>query len=233
MFNGDFVDRGSFSVECIFTLFAFKLLYPNHFFLARGNHESINMNQMYGFEGEVKSKYTQQMFNLFTEIFNHLPLSHCINSKVLVMHGGLFSKDDVTLDDIRKIDRNRQPPEDGLMCDLMWSDPQYANGRSESKRGVGIQFGPDITKAFLAKNQLDYIVRSHEVKADGYEVMHDGKCITVFSAPNYCDSCGNKGALINLKGNDLTPKLVTYEAVPHPNVKPMAYANNFSLFGLA
>ena len=58
------------------------------------------------------------------------------------MHGGLFSKDGVTLDDIRKIDRNRQPPEDGLMCELMWSDPQYANGWSESKRGVGTQFGP-------------------------------------------------------------------------------------------
>ena len=58
------------------------------------------------------------------------------------MHGGLFSKDNVTLDDIRKIERNRQPPEDGLMCELMWSDPQYPNGRSESKRGVGVQFGP-------------------------------------------------------------------------------------------
>ena len=50
----------------------------------------------------------------------------------------------------------------------------------------------DVTKAFLAKNNLEYVVRSHEVKADGYEVMHDGKCITVFSAPNYCDSCGKK-----------------------------------------
>jgi len=108
----------------------------------QGNHESINMNQMYGFEGEVKSKYSNQMFGLFTEIFNVLPLCHLINSKILVMHGGLFSKDDVTLDDIRAIDRNRQPPEDGLMCDLMWSDPQYQNGRSQSKRGVGIQFGP-------------------------------------------------------------------------------------------
>ena len=232
LFNGDFVDRGSFSIEVIFTLFTFKLLYPDHFYLARGNHESINMNQMYGFEGEVKSKYSQQMFGLFTEIFNLLPLCHCINEKILVMHGGLFSKDDVTLDDIRAIDRNRQPPEDGLMCDLMWSDPQYLMGRSQSKRGVGIQFGPDITNAFLKKNNLEYVVRSHEVKAEGYEEAHGGKCITVFSAPNYCDSMGNKGAFINIKGNDLTPKFVTYEAVEHPKIKPMAYANSFSLFGL-
>lgn len=231
LFNGDYVDRGSFSVEVIILMFSYKLLYPNHFFMARGNHESINMNQMYGFEGEVKSKYSIQMFNLFTEIFNSLPLSHLINEKVIVMHGGLFSKDDVVLKDIKAIERKRQPPEDGLMCDLMWSDPQYTNGRSESKRGVGIQFGPDVTKAFLKKNNLDYVIRSHEVKQEGYEIMHDGKCITVFSAPNYCDSMGNKGAFINITGEDLSPKFVTYEAVEHPKIKPMAYAGGYqSLF---
>lgn len=230
LFNGDFVDRGSFSVECIFTLFGFKLLYPDHFYMSRGNHESQTMNQMYGFEGEVKTKYTAQMSEFFTEIYNWLPLAHCINKKILVMHGGLFSKDGVTLDDIRSIERNRQPPEEGLMCELLWSDPQISYGRAPSKRGVGVQFGPDVTKEFLATNNLDYIVRSHEVKNDGYEIAHDGKCITVFSAPNYCDTMGNKGAFITLNGKDLKPKFVTYEAVPHPNVKPMAYAN--ALFNL-
>ncbi len=92
LFNGDFVDRGSFSVECIFVLFGFKLLYPDKFFMSRGNHESENMNKMYGFEGEVKAKYSAQMADLFTEVYNWLPLAHCINKKVLVMHGGLFSK---------------------------------------------------------------------------------------------------------------------------------------------
>ncbi|XP_060555643.1 serine/threonine-protein phosphatase 5-like [Ruditapes philippinarum] len=213
LFNGDFVDRGSFSVECIFTLFSLKLLYPNHFFMARGNHESFTMNQMYGFEGEVKEKYTSKMADLFTEVFNWLPLSHCINNKILVMHGGLFKDENVTLDDIRKYDRNRQPPEDGVMCELLWSDPQPQCGRSQSKRGVGTQFGPDVTKRFLQKNKLDYVIRSHEVKNDGYEVAHDGKCITVFSAPNYCDTMGNKGAFITLKGEDLTPKFTSFEAV--------------------
>lgn len=71
------------------------------------------------------------------------------------------------------------------MCDLLWSDPQNVTGRSPSKRGVGIQFGPNVTQAFLQRNNLDYIIRSHEVKDQGYEVSHDGKCVTVFSAPNY------------------------------------------------
>lgn len=101
------------------------------------------------------------------------------------MHGGLFSRDDVTLQEIREIDRNRQPPDEGLMCELLWSDPQPQMGRAPSKRGVGVQFGPDVTQNFLRINSLDYIVRSHEVKNEGYEVGHDGKCITVFSAPNY------------------------------------------------
>ena len=107
-------------------------------------------------------------------------------------------------------------------------------GRSPSKRGVGCQFGPDVTQNFLDTNGMDYVVRSHEVKDEGYEVCHDGKCITVFSAPNYCDSMGNKGAFITLKGSTtqkMEPKFTTYEAVPHPNVKPMAYANSLlSLF---
>ncbi|KAF9806880.1 hypothetical protein SFRURICE_005837 [Spodoptera frugiperda] len=227
LFNGDFVDRGSFSVECIFTLFSFKLLYPNHFYMSRGNHETLDMNRMYGFRGEVSSKYTSQMADLFTEVYNWLPLAHCINGRVLVMHGGLFSKDDVTLDDIRKVDRNKQPPEDGIMCELLWSDPQPMLGRAPSKRGVGCQFGPDVTNTFLQRNGLDYVIRSHEVKNDGYEIAHDGKCITVFSAPNYCDTMGNLGAFITMNGKDLKPNFTTYEAVPHPDVKPMAYANSF------
>uniref|UniRef100_A0AAR2L070 Serine/threonine-protein phosphatase n=1 Tax=Pygocentrus nattereri TaxID=42514 RepID=A0AAR2L070_PYGNA len=232
LFNGDFVDRGSFSVEVILTLFGFKLLYPDYFHLLRGNHETDNMNQMYGFEGEVKAKYTAQMFQLFSEVFQWLPLAQCINSKVLVMHGGLFSEDGVTLDDLRKIDRNRQPPDSGPMCDLLWSDPQPQNGRSISKRGVSCQFGPDVTQRFLEQNKLQYIVRSHEVKAEGYEVTHSGKCITVFSAPNYCDQMGNKGAYIHLRGSDLKPEFHQFTAVPHPNVKPMAYANSLLQLGM-
>jgi len=153
--------------------------------LIEGNHESINMNQMYGFTGEVTAKYTSAMADIFTQVFNWLPLCHCINQKILVMHGGLFSNDNVTLDNIRRIERNCQPPEEGLMCELLWSDPQQWAGRGPSKRGVGIQFGPDVTETFCQNNNLDYIIRSHEVKDMGYEVAHNGKCITVFSAPNY------------------------------------------------
>lgn len=235
LFNGDFVDRGSFSFEVVMTLFAMKLVYPQHVHLLRGNHESKNMNKIYGFEGEVKHKYDETVMQLFTEVFNWLPLAAVIENKVIVVHGGLFSEECVSLDDIAKIDRNREPPESGLMSDLMWSDPQPFMGRGPSKRGIGLSFGPDITKSFLEYNKLgesvcawcrcaviialticlclaDLLVRSHEVKDEGYLVEHDGKCITVFSAPNYCDQMGNKGAFIRFE-KDMKPRFTQFVAV--------------------
>ena len=151
------------------------------------------MNQMYGFEGEVKSKYSSQMWDLFTELFNRLPLGHLVESRVMVMHGGLFSRDGVTLRELVEIDRNRQPPEEGarstltpshshphtvtltssyshhhshtrthsgLMCDLLWSEPQFLPGRGPSKRGVGVQFGPNVTDEFCSRNGIGTEYRS-------------------------------------------------------------------------
>ncbi|KAG2442081.1 hypothetical protein HYH02_009872 [Chlamydomonas schloesseri] len=227
LFNGDFVDRGSFSCEVIFSLLAFKLLYPDHMHLTRGNHESKSMNKVYGFDGEVKAKYNGTMVDCFRELFCALPLSYCLNGRVLVLHGGLFSNDGVTLDDLRKVDRFREPPEDGIMCDALWADPSPLPGRTPSKRGVGLSFGRDVTRSFLDANGLDLLVRSHEVKEEGYEVEHDGRLITVFSAPNYCDQMGNKGAFVRFNGNDMVPHFTTFSAVPHPDVKPMAYANSY------
>jgi hypothetical protein len=80
----------------------------------------------------------------------------------------------------------------GLMCELLWSDPQAHNGRAPSKRGVGLSFGPDVTSRFLKHNNLELIVRSHEVKEEGYELQPDGQLVTIFSAPNYCDRYGTR-----------------------------------------
>uniref|UniRef100_A0A6G1SFD1 protein-serine/threonine phosphatase n=1 Tax=Aceria tosichella TaxID=561515 RepID=A0A6G1SFD1_9ACAR len=235
LFNGDIVDRGSFSIECILLLLSFKILYPKHFYISRGNHETHTMNQMYGFEGECKHKYSAQIYEFFTQVFQVLPLAHCLTGlnengtpakRVLVMHGGLFSQDNVKLDDIRKIDRNKQPPNDGLMCEILWSDPMLVDGRVVSKRGIAIAFGPDVTKEFCENNNLDYIIRSHEVKQLGYEVAHGGQCITVFSAPNYCDTMGNQGAIVRLEAPSLRPDFLRFDAVSHPDMKPMAYANH-------
>jgi serine/threonine-protein phosphatase 5 len=234
VFNGDFVDRGSFSIEVILILFAWKLFCPTAVNLSRGNHETRNMNKLYGFEGEVTKKYDEDLYNLFCEAFCLLPLCHCINSKIFIVHGGLFSRDGVTLDEVRKINRDCEPPDEGLMTELLWSDPQPGLGRTPSKRGVGVAFGRDVTENFLKTNDLKLVIRSHEMKEEGYEIEHGGKLITVFSAPNYCDQMGNKGAFIKLQGKTLVPEFQTFEAVPHPNVKAMRYANPMlgQLFGM-
>ena len=229
LFNGDFVDRGSWSVEVILTLLAFKVLYPDGIHLHRGNHETKGMNSVYGFDGEVRAKLNDTASKLFTELFCCLPLGGVLGGKVFVVHGGLFSKDEVQLADLKAINRFREPPEEGPFCEMLWSDPAPTPGRSPSKRGVGVAFGEDVTRRFLEANGLELLVRSHEVKEEGFEADHGGCCITVFSAPNYCDQMGNKGAFIRFE-SDMVPRMTSFSAVPHPPLRPMAYASSFMNF---
>ncbi len=139
-------------------------------------------------------------YQLFCFTFCHLPLCHVLADEVFIVHGGLFSKDNVKLSDIEGEDRIREPPEAGLLVDMLWSDPHPApSGRFPSKRGVGCQFGASVTKNFLEGNNLSMVVRSHEMKENGYEIEHNGRLMTIFSAPNYCDQMKNQGAFIRYK----------------------------------
>lgn len=224
LFNGDFVDRGSFSVEVILTLLAFKAWDPNAVHLTRGNHESKSMNTIYGFYGEVRAKLGQTAVELFRELFCALPLAYVLDGRVLVVHGGIPTCQGGDLPSLRKLNRTREPPDEGPMCEMLWNDPQDEPGTTPNKRGVGVAFGPDVTKRYLQENGLELVVRSHEVKDEGYEVTHDGYCCTIFSAPNYCDQAGNKGAFIRFEGGIMAPQFVQFDAAPHPHVRPMQYA---------
>lgn len=252
LFNGDFVDRGSWSCEVALYFYVLKILYPKSIYINRGNHETNDMNKTYGFTDECEAKYLKKVFEAFAESFGALPLATLINSSYLVMHGGLFSNDQVTIDDIRTISRfpasgSLQPAREGLAMELLWTDPQTENGRSPSKRGLGIQFGPDITERFCLNNKIRKVLRSHEVRMGGVEVEHNGRLITVFSAPNYCDATGNLGGVVHITENTSYDKskddgegyresdekncpwtltTETFEAVPHPDMKPMAYSKS-------
>ena len=147
-------------------------------------------------------------------------------------HGGLFAKDGVTLDDIRKTPRFKEPPEEGIMCECLWSDPCDMDGRHPSKRGVGVLFGPDVSQRFCEENKIDLVVRSHEVKNEGFEFQKGGRVLTVFSAPNYCDQMGNKGAFVRFRGDEMKPKTTTFAHVEHPKVPVMAYASPFMNMGM-
>jgi len=226
LFNGDFVDRGSWGLEVFMTLLGWYLHDPKCMYLTRGNHETKSMNELYGFEGEVKHKVGANAFSIFTTVFQSLPVAYVINERVMVMHGGLPMVDGVLLDDIRKLNRSCEPGEQGTLTDLLWADPQDENGRGMSKRGTSMQFGPDVTEQFCKQNGLDYIIRSHEVKEKGWERAHNGKCWTIFSAPNYCDQRGNDGAYLTIRPDaNLVPVPTEFKAVSHPPCQPMMYAN--------
>ena len=217
LFNGDMIDRGQFGIEVITTLIAFKILYPNHLFLNRGNHEDVEMNKRYGFQLEVVlDKYDADVFDCFCEFYKFLPLGYVLSNKILVIHGGLFSREGVTISELKKIDRYIDVQYDNnSMCELLWSDPRDIKGWTPSDRGAGVYFGKDVTEKFLSENNLNLLIRSHEVKMEGYDIQHDGKVITLFSAPNYYDFEGNKAAIIKFDTR-LEPIFIQFDAVPHP-----------------
>uniref|UniRef100_A0A9J7XXB8 Serine/threonine-protein phosphatase n=1 Tax=Cyprinus carpio carpio TaxID=630221 RepID=A0A9J7XXB8_CYPCA len=124
LFMGDFVDRGFYSVETFLLLLALKVRYPDRITLIRGNHESRQITQVYGFYDECLRKYgSVTVWRYCTEIFDYLSLSAIVDGKIFCVHGGL-SPSIQTLDQIRTIDRKQEVPHDGPMCDLLWSDPE-------------------------------------------------------------------------------------------------------------
>ena len=198
LFLGDYVDRGKYSIETISLLLAYKIKYPENFFLLRGNHESASINRIYGFYDECKRRYNIKLWKIFTECFNCFPVAALIDERILCMHGGL-SPDLNNLEQINKIMRPTDVPDNGLLCDLLWSDPDKdINGWGENERGVSFTFGPDIVTAFLKKHDLDLICRAHQVVEDGYEFFAKRQLVTVFSAPNYAGEFDNAAAMMNV-----------------------------------
>ncbi|KMZ69486.1 Serine/threonine-protein phosphatase PP1 [Zostera marina] len=198
LFLGDYVDRGKQSLETICLLLAYKVKYPENFFLLRGNHESASINRIYGFYDECKRRFNQKLWKVFTDCFNCLPVAALIDDKILCMHGGL-SPELVSLDQIKTLPRPCDVPDTGLLCDLLWSDPdKNVPGWGMSDRGVSFTFGADKVKEFLEKHDLDIICRAHQVVEDGYEFFADRQLVTIFSAPNYCGEFDNAGAMMSV-----------------------------------
>eukprot|EP01123_Difflugia_compressa_P013861 TRINITY_DN670_c0_g1_i1.p1 TRINITY_DN670_c0_g1~~TRINITY_DN670_c0_g1_i1.p1 ORF type:complete len:300 (-),score=60.01 TRINITY_DN670_c0_g1_i1:218-1117(-) len=198
LFLGDYVDRGPNGMETICLLLAYKIKYPENFFMLRGNHECSSINRIYGFYEECKTRYSLKIWKLFNDCFNCLPLGAVIEDKILCIHGGL-SPDLKALEQIRRIVRPTDIPDTGLLCDLLWADPDpEAQGWQENDRGVSFTFGGDVVENFLKRHEFDLIVRAHQVVEDGYEFFAKRQLVTVFSAPNYCGEFDNAGAMMSV-----------------------------------
>lgn len=233
IFLGDYVDRGSFSVEVVAAMYSLKIRYPKQVRMLRGNHECRQMTSFFNFREECEYKYDLSVYNAFMDSFDNLPLAATINGKFLVVHGGL-SPDLTQLKGINKINRFTEPPKEGLLCDLLWSDPlepkdgeQRPVAKKNSPpfipnevRGCSFFYSFDGVATFLKKNQLLSVIRAHEAQLEGYKMHKTNPAtgfplvITIFSAPNYCDVYNNKGAI--LKFDNSTLNILQFNCSPHP-----------------
>ena len=196
LFLGDYVDRGKQSLETVCLLLCYKIKYPTKVTLLRGNHESSVTNRIYGFYDECKRRYNVRIWRSFTDLFNYLPVAALIDEKILCMHGGL-SPELKNLQNIENISRPTDIPDSGLLCDLLWSDPdKEVLEYDENDRGVSVIFGEKVVEDFNKKNDLALIIRAHQVVDDGYEFFAKRQLITIFSAPNYCGEFDNSAGIM-------------------------------------
>ncbi|KZS97166.1 Metallo-dependent phosphatase [Sistotremastrum niveocremeum HHB9708] len=227
LFLGDYVDRGYFSIECVLYLWSLKIWYPDTLFLLRGNHECRHLTDYFTFKLECKHKYSERIYDACMESFCALPLAAIMNKQFLCIHGGL-SPELNTLDDLRNIDRFREPPTQGLMCDILWADPIEDFGQEKTSdsfvhnhvRGCSFFFTYQAACAFLERNNLLSIIRAHEAQDAGYRMYRKTKTtgfpsvMTIFSAPNYLDVYNNKAAVLKYESNVMNIR--QFNCTPHP-----------------
>ncbi|EAR82035.1 serine/threonine protein phosphatase 2A (macronuclear) [Tetrahymena thermophila SB210] len=217
LFMGDYVDRGSNSVETVSLIFSLKVRFKDRVTILRGNHENREINKIYGFYDECYKKYgNENVWKYFTDVFLYLPLTALIESQLFCLHGGLSPAIE-NLDQIRSLNRFQELPHEGPMCDLLWSDPDdQRTGWGLSPRGAGWTWGHDITEKFIHQNKLKLIARAHQLVMDGYQHVHNKKCVTIFSAPNYCYRCGNQASIMEVD-DGLKLNYMQFEPAPRTN----------------
>lgn len=220
LFLGDYVDRGKQGLETICLVLAFKLKFPENFFILRGNHECASINRIYGFFDECKRRHNIRLWKAFTDTFNCLPVASIIDDKIFCCHGGL-SPELQTMDQIRKIARPCDVSDTGLICDLLWADPEEGlSGWGENDRGVSYTFGSDVVEKFIRKHDFDLICRAHQVVEDGYQFFSKRQLITLFSAPNYCNEFDNSGAVMSVD----IELMCSFQILKPFNKKPRFYS---------
>ncbi|KAG8157450.1 hypothetical protein KVR01_012834 [Diaporthe batatas] len=227
LFLGDYVDRGYFGIECLLYLWALKIQYPNSIWLLRGNHECRHLTEYFTFKLECRRKYSSVVYEACIRSFQSLPLAAIMNRQFLCLHGGL-SPELHSLDDLRNIDRFREPPTQGLMCDILWADPLEDFGQEQTNdyfrhnnvRGCSYFFSYAATCNFLERHNLLSVIRAHEAQDAGYRMYRRSQTtgfpslITLFSAPNYIDMYDNKAAVLKYENNVMNIR--QFNCSPHP-----------------
>ncbi|KAI0281767.1 Metallo-dependent phosphatase-like protein [Russula aff. rugulosa BPL654] len=237
LFLGDYVDRGSFGIECLLYLYALKLWYPDRLFLIRGNHECRHLTEYFTFKRECLHKYSERVYDACIESFCALPIVGLLDGKFFCVHGGISPELNVVAD-IDRINRFMEPASAGLLCDLLWADPVPNFGHEtepsphssliprgqlwghNTTRGCSFYYTYEAVIKFLQRNDLLGVIRGHEAQDAGYAMFRKTptkkfpSVITVFSAPNYLDAYRNRGAILKYANKSITIR--QYHARPHP-----------------
>jgi len=215
LFLGDYVDRGYFSLETFLYLACMKLKYPENVYLLRGNHECRQVNQLYGFYDECVNLYGHAgVWRLCNEVFDLLPIGATVDNRIFCVHGGL-SPDIKLIDQVALIERQDELPSNGPMADLTWSDPDDIEGWAVNQRGAGWLFGIHPTHDFCHNNDINLIVRAHQLATKGYQWhFNEEQLVTVWSAPNYMYRSGNDASVLKIDEN-MQKEFVIFKAVPN------------------
>ena len=228
---GDYIDRGNFSFEVLFYLICLKVRYPKNIFLLRGNHESRLMTVEFSFKDEVGKKYDMNVYSHFISLFDCLPLAAVVGQKLFCVHAGI-SPDLKSIDSLRAIDRVREPNKNTLVHDMLWSDP-HPNYDKENVPSFAVNVARkcsyyysygDVAK-FLEHNGLKAIVRSHSVEPKGFRLFKKlenstlPSVFSIFSAPNYCGVCQNKGGVLYCD-REMNISVIQFNATHEPFVLP-------------
>lgn len=211
LFLGDYVDRGSDSLDIILLLLTFKLLYPNNIFLLRGNHECFSVSSTYGFKDECEHK--DRPYACFLPVFESLPIASIVGNKIFCVHGGIAPSIE-SMSEIEQFQRPREVPSFGMIHELLWSDPSVQiSGFGQNSRGSCLTFGPKAARDFMKKFDFEMIVRAHELVQEGFSFPF-GKTmnvVTLFSATQY--STGNNLGAVMIIDDSLNYYFDTYQGL--------------------
>lgn len=201
----------------------------------RGNHECRRITRHFTYRTECLLKLNSAFYELSCDLFDEMPLAAIVNNQYLCLHGCISSRLR-SVEDIDRIDRRMEIPHEGVMCDLLWSDPSpqvfspssdtgpEEDYRHNKGRNCAHLVSHNALCSFLNSNKLVSIIRAHQVTPQGFLLAAPNPftgypaLITIFSAPNYCDVYKNKGAVILCRGCQI--EICQFQETSHPFILP-------------
>lgn len=217
LFLGDLVDRGINQLECLILVLILKILYPNRYFILKGNHETVEMNHAYGFFYEFLDKFQDpKRFDEVLSLYDVLPICFIINKTVLCLHGGIpedfnaLSKFEGLK--INEINERVYKSIANSIYQILWNDPKEIENLnfSNSFRGPGIKFfGQKAFDNFMKINNLKYLIRAHECFEEGYKWFFNKRLLSIFSSANYRGYFSpNPASYAIIQNNRIFPKIL-------------------------